>query len=131
MARHTNPKEHTMAGKHRKPQQGHPVRNLVVAGAATVALGVTGGAFIAPAADASTPIVQLQAFSTPLPASVTPLLADDHRGNDHGRGDDHRRGNDHGRRGGHWENRCGPHRDWDGGHRRWFTHNRCIRFWHN
>lgn len=118
-----------MAGKHRKPQQGHPVRNSLAAGAMAVALGVTGGAFIAPAADASTPIVQLQAFSTPLPASVTPLLADNndhHRDGDRGRRDDRRRGPE---RRGHWENRCSPHRDWDGNHRRWFNHPRCIHFW--
>lgn len=115
-----------MAGKHRKPQQGHPVRNSLAAGALAVALGVTGGAFIAPAADASTPIVQLQAFSTPLLDNPPPNHGNDHhRDGDRGRRDDHRRGPV---RRGHWENRCSPHRNWDGAHHRWFNHPRCIRF---
>lgn len=82
-----------MAGRHRKPQTSHPIRTRLAVGAAVVALGVTGGAFISPAADASTPIVQL-ASVTALPVA-SPMDNNDH----HNRGRDDRRGGRDDRRG--------------------------------
>lgn len=78
-----------MAGRHRKPQTSHPIRMRLGVATAVVALGVTGGAFVSPAADASTPIVQL-ASVTALPVA-SPM---DNRG-----GDDHNRGGDDRNRG--------------------------------
>jgi hypothetical protein len=112
-------------GKHRLVTSN--VRVRIGAASVIVALGLTGGALASPIASAApaTQQVALQAFSTPLLTDNR----DDHHNGDRNRGgrDDHRGG----RRGGHWDNVCGPHRDWDGAHRRWFQHNRCERTWRN
>jgi hypothetical protein len=118
-------------GKHRLVTSN--VRARIGAASVIVALGLTGGALASPIASAApaTQQVALQAFSTPLLTnSPKNNRGDDHRGDrDRNRGgrDDHRGG----RRGGHWDNVCGPHRDWDGAHHRWFQHNRCERTWRN